>query len=82
MFRCGNGHEFSEAESRGRKIKEGLPFLICPFCGDEVPLDGVDFIMVSLREYEKRLDEITEKLEDAVSKLQKVLERKRATLAC
>jgi hypothetical protein len=69
-----NGHEFSEAEARGRKIKEGLPFLICPFCGDEVPLDGVEYIMVLLKEYEKRLDAITERLEYSVSTLQRMLE--------
>lgn len=69
MFRCVNRHEFSEAESRGKIIKEGLPYLICPFCGDDVPLDLMGNIMQSIQNHERRLDEITEKLGSYVSTL-------------
>ena len=68
MYTCKNGHEFSETESRGKIIRDGLPFLVCPFCGIEVPFDKLGHISITLKEHDKRLDDVAKKLEALMKK--------------
>jgi hypothetical protein len=72
MFLCKKGHEFSETDARGKIENHGVPFLVCPFCGDLVPVsmnNRFKYISYALRAHEEKLDQIGNKLENLFIKL-------------
>lgn len=61
---CPRGHRFYDSETRGKVFKDGIHFLLCPFCDEGVPI-GKN-VIGSLQEQTKRLDELSKKLESLV----------------